>query len=195
MPLATLDEVASLEGLAMTQATSEVLQAGQPVFVAGDGTLHLSSAAAGANRATVDGFARAATPIGQSAQVENHQITLADWTAVTGAAGLVPGTRYYLDATPGKLTATAPTAAGAAVIRVGVALSAQVLSIEIVAAAAGAGGESASQVAADIAAAFVSRGVPDGTTIPALIDATIAAQGTGQGVSSAQSIVNSLIFG
>lgn len=46
------------------------------------------------------------------------------WDAVTGASGgLVPGAKYYLDGTPGKLTTTPPSTPGLFVTLVGMAVS------------------------------------------------------------------------
>lgn len=132
MPLATLDEVASLEGLAMTQVSAEPLKAGQPVFVGTNGTLYIASAASGLNRGIIDGFARADTAAGQPCQIEDRHLILADWTQVVGTTDLVPGTRYYLDTPLGKLAAAAPSGAGVFMIRVGVALNARTLRIQIV---------------------------------------------------------------
>jgi len=58
-------------------------------------------------------------------------ITLADWTAVIGAATLAPRTTYYLSETPGKLTATPPTSLGSVVQQVGVAVTPTTLDVAI----------------------------------------------------------------
>lgn len=61
-------------------------------------------------------------------------LTLARWNAVTGAeaGGLVAGSYYYLsDATPGKLTTTAPVTTGHFVIRVGLAITPTTMSVQI----------------------------------------------------------------
>jgi len=59
--------------------------------------------------------------------------TTAEWDDVTGQnGGLTPGANYFLDAaSAGKLTATAPTVPGKFVVRVGHALSATELEVEI----------------------------------------------------------------
>lgn len=61
--------------------------------------------------------------------------TTAQWDAVAGTTGgLVFATPYFLDAaTPGKITATAPTTIGQTNTRVGIALSATELEVIIVA--------------------------------------------------------------
>lgn len=59
--------------------------------------------------------------------------TTAQWDAVTGqVGGLTPGSIYFLDsAAAGKLTATAPTADGEYVARIGLATSTTELEISI----------------------------------------------------------------
>ena len=42
----------------------------------------------------------------------SETITLADWTAIAGAATLTPDARYFLSATAGKITATSPSTSG-----------------------------------------------------------------------------------
>jgi hypothetical protein len=59
--------------------------------------------------------------------------TTGQWDAVAGTTGgLTPGSVYYLDAaTAGKITATAPTTGGQFVVKIGTALSATELMIEL----------------------------------------------------------------
>lgn len=59
--------------------------------------------------------------------------TTGDWDAVTGqVGGLTAGATYWLDsATAGKLTSTAPSASGEVVARVGLAISATELELEV----------------------------------------------------------------
>ena len=59
--------------------------------------------------------------------------TTGEWDVVTGdTGGLTPGANYFLDAAAaGKLTATPPSSGGEFVVRVGHALSATELEIEV----------------------------------------------------------------
>jgi hypothetical protein len=59
--------------------------------------------------------------------------TTGEWDAITGdTGGLTAGANYYLDAAAaGKLTATPPSSSGEFVVRVGHALSATELEIEV----------------------------------------------------------------
>jgi hypothetical protein len=60
------------------------------------------------------------------------ELTAAQWAAVTGGGGLVPGNLYFVSATvPGLLTATKPVAAGSFQARVGVALSTTELLLQL----------------------------------------------------------------
>ena len=59
-------------------------------------------------------------------------VTLDDWTNATGSADLTPGATYYLSATDdGEITPTAPSTDGEFVIKIGTALTARTLNIEI----------------------------------------------------------------
>lgn len=58
-------------------------------------------------------------------------VTLADWTAATGAASLTPNAVYYLSTTAGLLTVTAPSTAGHYLQYIGRAITAQKLDISI----------------------------------------------------------------
>jgi len=55
-----------------------------------------------------------------------------DWTLIAGTAELSAGATYFLDpATAGRITATAPTVVSQFVVRVGRAVNARTLDIEI----------------------------------------------------------------
>lgn len=77
------------------------------------------------------GLAQASTANGFAATVQtNGTFTLADWTAVTGAASLAAKATYFLDPTnPGRLTNVAPTTPGQVVQIVGVAVSPSTLDL------------------------------------------------------------------
>jgi hypothetical protein len=108
------------------------LTKGTPVYIKGNG--HIDSAKADASgTSTVVGLLMSdvLATISGDFQADGN-ITLADWTAVIGAATLTIGSIYYLSATSaGMLTTTAPTAVGEYVCRVGMAISTTTLAIEI----------------------------------------------------------------
>lgn len=57
---------------------------------------------------------------------------LQDWTPIVGTAQLIPNTEYFLsDTVSGALTATPPTTPGSYVLRVGIAVNEETLSISI----------------------------------------------------------------
>ena len=59
-------------------------------------------------------------------------VELSDWTGATGSATLTPGKIYYLSAaTAGMITYTAPTGDGNVVVKIGTALTTNVLNLEI----------------------------------------------------------------
>lgn len=115
---------------AAENATGAPIQPGQAVRVAAGGVAQLASAAD--NTAPVAGLAVAtvAPTVSGDYQTAGH-LTLADWTAAAGASGLNPGATYWLSATPGQLTTTPPTGSGRSLQRVGQALSATTLAINI----------------------------------------------------------------
>lgn len=55
--------------------------------------------------------------------VKSGMLTISDWTAIVGAATLTAGDVYYVSATAGQLTTTAPDTAGDYVHVAGVAVS------------------------------------------------------------------------
>jgi hypothetical protein len=84
---------------------------------------------------TADVFGFATNSVGPDATVEvtRDRITLDDWTALTGAASLVRGTRYFLSQTiPGGIT-NSPNLllSGACAVVVGEAISTTTLAIRI----------------------------------------------------------------
>lgn len=79
------------------------------------------------------GLAAVAIAVGVAGAVLTEGLlSLPDWTAVTGSAALVAKATYFLDpSTPGRLTSTAPSAAGQVVQIVGREVAPDTLEIEI----------------------------------------------------------------
>ncbi len=110
---------------------AEDLLAGQPVYpdgVTGQFKLANASALATANVVGLIAVSMAATFMASAQQL---MLTLADWTAATGAAALSPGSSYFLATTPGQITTIAPTTVGQVVTRLGIAVSVQTLALDI----------------------------------------------------------------
>ena len=131
--------LAEIETLTQTNGEAGALVIGSAVYndVADSVKRAQSNAAA---TSEVIGFATAETiATGQPATVQTSGVleaTTAQWDAMaTGdslSGGLDVGTVYYLDdAVDGEITATAPTAAGKYVVRLGRAISTTGLLIEI----------------------------------------------------------------
>ncbi len=127
-----------LTGLTPSTQTG-ILPAGTPVYPgapAGDGKL---LAARANNIDTVDSVVGLLIESAAADTQAKYQfsgplaLTTDQWDAVTGqTGGLTPGARYFVSsATAGKLTTTAPSAGGTLVFEVGVALSANILSIQL----------------------------------------------------------------
>lgn len=57
-------------------------------------------------------------------------VALADWSAVTGSPALLPLAVYYLDPSPGRLTASPPSEPGQLLQRVGVAVAPDTLDLD-----------------------------------------------------------------
>lgn len=101
-----------------TIEASETLASSDVVNVWDDsGTVKVRKADATAVGKEANGFVLAGVTSGQNATVYFDD-------ELTGLSGLTPGTRYYLSAaTPGAITATAPSTAGNVVQHIGTAVS------------------------------------------------------------------------
>lgn len=103
---------------------------GQPVYITATGEAALAENDNTAH-AVVAGIVSTAAAAGATgAFITNGHVSAESWTTVLGSADLTPGVIYFLGATAGTITATAPTATGT-VVRLGVALTARVLSVQI----------------------------------------------------------------
>ena len=128
--------LAEIETLTQANGEADALVIGSVVYndVADSVKRAQSNAAA---TSEVIGFATAATiATGQPATIQTSGVleaTTAQWDAMSDlTGGLDVGTVYYLDdAVAGEITATAPTAAGKYVVRLGRAISTTGLLIEI----------------------------------------------------------------
>lgn len=117
--LATIADVVSPHDATFVSTTA----AGAPVYLSAADTVDLADASA-LSTAKVIGLAYAAASAGGAGTLVSEGIvSVANWTSVIGAASLTAGAEYYLSETTGQLTTTAPTTAGACVVRVGIALS------------------------------------------------------------------------
>lgn len=109
------------------------IAAGSPISLSGSQALlgNASSQAA----SVVDGVASAAAaPTLTVTAIYDGPITLttAQWDARTGqSGGLSAGAVYYLGASPGTLTTTPPSAVGLSIVKLGRALNATTLLVEI----------------------------------------------------------------
>jgi hypothetical protein len=115
--------------------TGNTINIATPVYVSG--TVNAIMAQADAQSTVrVAGLAEATTTDGDPLEVVSDGVfvaTTGEWDAVTGdSGGLTPGSDYWLSAAaPGTLTTTAPDSTGSFVQRVGHALSATELEIEV----------------------------------------------------------------
>jgi hypothetical protein len=137
--LQQLQAVDTLEGatsnieFGATNSNAAAITVGQPVYVNGAGSVDLALGNA-IGTAKVAGLVIDASIAASAAGKIRHSGTISstDWTAVTGAATLTPGARYFLSKdNAGQLTTTAPNAVGEVVTAVGVALSTEDLLVEI----------------------------------------------------------------
>jgi len=111
---------------------ASAIGAGQPVRIDNSGKMQVAQADSYANAVGLIGLAESAASPGFPGQATPQSLTLTDWTAITGAASLVPGAVYWLSASaPGQLTTTVPTAAGTVQLRIGVAASTSTLALDI----------------------------------------------------------------
>lgn len=110
--------------------TDAALIVGQPLHLKPNGHLDLAIAT---SPLRVCGLATAQTlPTFAANYFSYGAVSRSDWSLVAGSVSLLVGSSYYLSAdTPGKITAISPTTLGQFVVCVGVAISAQLLLIEI----------------------------------------------------------------
>jgi hypothetical protein len=94
------------------------------------GLIRLASASAIAT-ATVLGIPDTAALTGFICSAQIAKVTLSNWTAITGAASLLPGQTYFLGLTAGTLTLAPPTSGGQCIVKVGIAQNSTTLVIEI----------------------------------------------------------------
>jgi hypothetical protein len=116
---------AGVGGDIRTVTASEALSAGSLVnLYSNAGTLNARKADASASGKEANGFVLSAVANGAQAAVYFSRL-------ITGLSGLTVGARYFLDpASPGGLTATAPSGTGKVSQFVGTALSATELAFE-----------------------------------------------------------------
>lgn len=120
-------------GFTAENKDAATIPAGAAVAVHGSGTGVRLADAVSSGRECV-GLALAATGVGFAADVRTvGLVQLADWSAVTeeSATTLAARATYYLSATPGRITATAPTAAGSRVQVVGRAVGTDTLDLAV----------------------------------------------------------------
>lgn len=118
--------------VAKTNGNAGAITIGMPVYVKSDGNVDKASAAASGTKRVLGLVATASIAAATSGNIQTDGVLVsADWTAVAGSATLTPGADYFLSATAGQITATAPSASGQYVCRVGLAIAADTLEISI----------------------------------------------------------------
>ncbi len=115
-----------------TAITDNLTKVGNPLYLTGAGHVNLAKANAESTTQVV-GLSQADYTVGQSCKyLTEGRIERTDWTIVAGTTDLSIGSTYFLDpSSAGHITTTAPTTAGKFVVRVGRAVDARTLDIEI----------------------------------------------------------------
>ena len=109
------------------QADDNIL-AGQAVYVKSNGHLALADSS---TNGILSGIALTSANTGFICTfIASGELSLTDWSSSTGSSSLSVGNSYYLGAS-GAITTTAPTSSGNFVVKLGTAISAQVLQINI----------------------------------------------------------------
>jgi hypothetical protein len=129
----TLDAASSeVDVVSMTAAATVVK--GCPVYVSAANTFNKANAAA-SGTAKVIGFAAQGISSAAQGLIQTDGVlscTTGEWDAVAGTTGgLTAGSAYFLDATAGLISSTAPTGSGSYIVKVGTALSTTELEITI----------------------------------------------------------------
>lgn len=115
-----------------TATTDNLTKTGNPLYLTVAGHVDLAKADADST-AQVVGLSQADYTVGQACNyLTEGRIERTDWTIIAGTTDLSIGATYFLDPnTEGHITTTAPTTAGQFVVRVGRAVDARTLDIEI----------------------------------------------------------------
>jgi len=115
-----------------TAITDNLTKVGNPLYLTGVGHVNLARADAEGTTQVV-GLAQADYTVGQACNyITEGRIERTDWTIIAGTTDLSIGATYFLDPnTAGHITTMAPTTAGQFVVRVGRAVDARTLDIEI----------------------------------------------------------------
>lgn len=107
---------------------------GCPVYIATAGSFNKANAAA-VGTTKVIGFAAAGISSAAQGSIQTDGIlacTTGEWDAVAGTTGgLAAGVEYYLAASAGLISATAPSGSGNYIVKVGTAISTTELEISI----------------------------------------------------------------
>ena len=134
LPAGDTLSAASAEVDVITLTAGATVVKGCPVYISGAGAFNKANAAA-SGTAKVIGFAAAGISSAASGSIQTDGIlacTTGEWDAVAGTTGgLAAGTEYYLAATAGLISSTAPSGSGNYVVKVGTAISTTELEISI----------------------------------------------------------------
>jgi len=134
LPAGDTLSAASSEIDVVSLTAAATLVALTPVYVSAANACNKASASASAT-ARIIGFAQDAIASAAAGFIQTDGIlsgTTGEWDAVAGTTGgLAAGTAYFLSGTAGLITATAPTASGSYVVKVGTAISTTELEISI----------------------------------------------------------------
>lgn len=124
--------VGGLRALLSATLKGASLPAGTAVAMDAAGELILADPNAPTTAVCVGLLLQAAAGGSSAIYTSDGGLSLADWSAVTGGILLQPGVRYFLDpAKPGGLTTICPSQAGVYAAPIGVALSGDLLEVEI----------------------------------------------------------------
>jgi hypothetical protein len=108
-----------------------IIKIGYPLYLSGGLVYPAQSNAAGTTQVVGVSINDVAAGISCS-YITEGSITRSNWTDIAGTVGLSSGATYFLDpTTAGRITTTAPTTAGQYVVRIGRAVNATTLDVEI----------------------------------------------------------------
>lgn len=115
----------------LAEADSQI-KIGNLIYLKSDGHMDLAKADNSSTAQAVGVAIEDANAAEACSYITEGQVERGDWTTIADVVSLTPGVSYFSSAaTAGKITATAPTIVGQYVVRVGRAISATKLDIEI----------------------------------------------------------------
>jgi hypothetical protein len=115
-----------------TAEAGSTIKVGNPLYIAGDGRVYLAQANTAGQSQAVCLSLSDVVPGQACTYITEGYVERLDWTEIAGTVNLTMGATYFLNPSlAGRITSTAPSTVGQYVVRIGRAINATTLDIEI----------------------------------------------------------------